>query len=435
MLALKQAQPRILCVIANDLSVELWESILDALDAVTPLIDDVRPGLLYLDMHGMPGDPRRWIEQARTRLAACGVTACIGAGGNKFIAYAATCKGDGTICAIGAERTFLAPLSLDLLEIDERVRERLKLLGLEKLGDLARLPHGPFVRRFGSEAAAWHARARGEDVTPFRPRAHKIAIEASVFGEGRVEEEAQLFFALRLILSRICIDLDRCGKRAGAIELVLELEDGADRQIDVPVALPSADERVLNDIVRAKLSGIRFPCAIVGLSLRAIQLEEGGEALPIFPADDVDPRHVTVTLARLESAIGEPPRRATTRPAHALERRFSYEPYVIPSPSAALPSQRAQDRFDGEGSVSQHALISQLRLLIVREISVRLRRGVPSLVEGLRVLECHGPWRVEEGWFADTAVSRDEYDVLLSDRSLVRIYRQGKRWYLRGAYD
>jgi nucleotidyltransferase/DNA polymerase involved in DNA repair len=431
MLALKRAQPRILCIVIDDSEIEeLWEGILDALDAVSPLVDDVRPGLLYLDMHGMPGDPQRWIEAARARLAACGITARIGTGGNKFTAYAAACKGDGTICDIGAERTFLAPLSLDLLEIDERVRERMRLLGLERLGDLARLPHGAFVRRFGPEAAVWHACARGEDATPFRPRAHKIAIEASVFGEGRVEEEAQLFFALRLILSRICSDLDRCGKRAGAMELVLELEDGTDRQIDVPVASPSADEKMLNDILRAKLSGNTFSCAIVGLRLRAAQLEEGGEAMPIFPADDVDPRQVAVTIARLESAIGEPPRLATTRPAHTLERRFSYEPF------SCHPERVKHHAFhDVEGSASKQMLIAQLRLLTVREVSVRLRRGVPSLVEGRRVLECRGPWRIEEGWFAGTAVSRDEYDVLLSDRSLVRIYRQGKRWYLRGAYD
>lgn len=435
MLGLKHAQPRILCAVFGACGIEeLWEDILDALDAVSPLVDDVRPGLLYLDLYGMPGDAKQWIEQAHAQLAGCGVTACIGAGSNKFTAYAAACKGDGTICGVGVEEAFLAPFLLDLLEIDERVRERLKLLGIERLGDLARLPHGAFVRRFGPEAAIWHACARGEDRTPFRPRAHKIAIEASVFGEGRVEEEAQLFFALRLILSRICSDLDRCGKRAGAMELVLELEDGSERSIEVPVASPSADERTLNDILRAKLSGSTFPCAIVGLRLRAAQLEEGGEAMPIFPAEDVDPRQVAVTIARIESAIGEPPRRALTRPAHALERRFSYEPFsCYPEPFDCAKG--ALRTGSVEGSAFQQILVSQLRLLTVREIAVRLQRGAPSIVEGRKVLECRGPWRIEEGWFADTAVTRDEYDVLLDDRSLVRIYRLGQRWYLRGAYD
>jgi hypothetical protein len=42
---------------------------LDALDAVSPLIDDVRPGLAFLEMHGIPGDARTWIAQTRSVLA------------------------------------------------------------------------------------------------------------------------------------------------------------------------------------------------------------------------------------------------------------------------------------------------------------------------------------------------------------------------------
>ncbi len=81
------------------------------------------------------------------------------------------------------------------------------------------------------------------------------------------------------------------------------------------------------------------------------------------------------------------------------------------------------------------ALRLQLRLGAVREIEVFVRHGEPAIVAGRRVREARGPWRIEEGWFSDTNVTRDEYDVLLEDGKLVRIYRQGKRWYIRGAYD
>ncbi|MFY9711227.1 MAG: hypothetical protein WAK88_13765, partial [Candidatus Cybelea sp.] len=46
-----------------------WEELLDALDAVTPLIDDVRSGLAYLDMHGSPGGASAWMTQTRTLLS------------------------------------------------------------------------------------------------------------------------------------------------------------------------------------------------------------------------------------------------------------------------------------------------------------------------------------------------------------------------------
>jgi hypothetical protein len=424
----------LLCVLADTGDAMLWERMLDALDAVSPLVDDVRVGVAYLDMRGMPGNARRWIADAREALASYGVSARIGAGKNKFTAYAAGRVCDGTICEAGGERAFLAPLPIDLLEIDTRVRERLRLLGVTTLGALARLPHGAFVRRFGPTAARWHACACGEDRSPFLPRAHAVAIEAATFGEGRVEEEAQLFFALRVVLARVCADLERCGKRAGALELALELEDGTDRRIEIALASPSAHEKTLGDVVRAKMTGSTFSCAIVGLRLRTLRMEEGGEALPIFPADDVDPRSVAVTLARLEAVTGEPPRRALTRAAHALERRFAYEPFH--APRSGLKALRCHpEPVPCHSEPVEGRLVPQLQLLAVREIDVRLCGGAPAFVDSRKVVECKGPWRIEEGWFTDTPVARDEYDVLLDDDKLVRIYRQGRHWYLRGEYD
>ena len=428
MLALERTQqPLLLCLLADaERAAPHWEAMLDALDALSPLVDDVCSGHAYVDMRGVPGEAPRWLAQMRALLAPFEIRMRIGAGANKFAAYAAAMTRDGSICAAGEERDFLAPLALDLLGIDERLGERLRMLGVATLGDLARLPHGPFVRRFGVQAAHWHACARGEDRTPFLPRAHAVAIEAAIFGEGRVEEEAQLFFALRMILARVCADLERCGKRAGELELMLELEDGTERSLDVPIASPSADEKMLGDVVRAKLVGSALPCAVVGLRLRAVRLEEGGEAMQIFPADDVDPRSVAVALARLETITGERPQRARTRAAHVIERRFSYEAFsVIPSVGS--------EATGVEGS--PETLLSQLRLLTVREIDVKMKRGAPEFVDGRRVVACEGPWRIEEGWFSQTGVDRDEYDVRLDDGSRMRIYHQGKHWYLRGAYD
>ncbi len=57
-----------------------WEEMLDALDAVSPLIDDVGPGLAFLDMHGIAGDARAWMAQTRTVLARFGLGLRIGVG-------------------------------------------------------------------------------------------------------------------------------------------------------------------------------------------------------------------------------------------------------------------------------------------------------------------------------------------------------------------
>jgi hypothetical protein len=396
---------------------------LDALDVVSPLIDDVRPGLAFLEMHGIAGDARAWMAQTRTALAPFEQTLRLGAGSNKIVARAAAYVADGSICEPGSECELLALLPLTLLDIEAEVIERLMLLGIERLGDLAALPHGPFVRRFGAAAAGWHELARGIDRRPFVPRSRAVAIEASIFGEGRAVDEAQIFFALRMLLTRVGADLARCGKRAGMLHLALELEDAETCTFDVPLAMPTANERTMFDMLRAKLEGATFESAIVGLRVQARQLEEGGEAQALFGADDFDPQRVAVTIARLEAMLGERITRATTREAHLLEERFAYQQFE-------LPRKAMFDRTE-----PPHALVPQLRLLEVREIAVELRAGEPAMVDRQTVMQCVGPWRIAERAHTPSPVARDEYDVVLEDGTFARIYRQNTHWYMRGVYE
>jgi protein ImuB len=405
-----------------------WRAMLDALDALTPLIEDRRIGLAFLDMHGAPGDFATWCRTIRAALAPhapFAVSLAIGGGTNRFCAFAAARRGSAPI-AQGEEAAALAPLPLDALELDPGVVERLHLLGITTLGALAALPHGPFVRRFGPQAARWHEHARGIDRIPFEPRGHAITIEAAMLGEGSAQSEAAVIFALRVLIGRICGDLERCGRRASSLQVDVELEDADTARFEVPLAAATAQERAMLDVVRAKLEGVRFAAPICGLRVRALGLEEGGEALPLLAGDEIDRASVAVTLARLEALLGEPVRRARTRQAHPLEERFTYE-------SFAMTANRPKAERDG-AYVREPALVPQLRLLTVTEIDVAVRRGEPVRVGHRSVRECIGPWRIEEGWFA-SAVCRDEYDVQLEDGELCRIYRQGSRWYLRGSYD
>jgi protein ImuB len=405
----------------------LWDAMLDELDAVSPLIEDAQAGQAFLEMHGISGDAQAWMAQTRALLDRFGCALRLGVGVNKITALAVARVADGTICELNKERDFLAPLPLGLLDIDPAIIERLRLLGVEKLGDLARLPHGPFVRRFGPPAAQWHDLACGIDRRPFVPRGHAVAIEASIFGEGRASDEAQVFFALRMLLTRICADLECCGKRAGALHLSIELEDAETRAFDVPLAMPTARERTLFDMLRAKLDGATFEAPIVGLRVQALQLEEGGEAQGLFSAEDFDPQRVAVTVARLEAVLGENVARAKTREAHRLEERFAYEPFLChPEPRMTLASPQPSERAD---------LVPQLRLLEVREVPVQLRRGEPAIVDRQAVRQCAGPWRIAERAFTALPVGRDEYDVVLEDGTFARIYRQGSHWYLRGVYE
>jgi len=414
----------------------LWDDLLDALDAVTPLVDGEEPGVAFLEMTGVAGRPADHLARAHRAIGGFGLPVRVGFAANKFVARCAARAADGTICAEGAEAAFVADLPVGALDIDPRALSRLQLLGVRTLGALAALPHGPFVRRFGSAGATWHERARGIDRTPFLPRAHAVAIEAAIFGEGTAEVEAQVVFALRVLVDRVCADMECLGKRAGALAIELELENGEMRAREIGLAQPTAQARAMLDVLRANLEGATFEAPVVGLRVRALRLEEAGEALTLFRgAGEPDPQTIAVTIARLEAALGETAKRARGVRAYALEEQFAYAPFSASfetRPSVAPQDDTVGDEAGDEGGT----LMPQLRLLEVEEIAVRIAGGAPSHVGSppKAVLECAGPWRIEENWFS-VPLARDEYDVLLEGGALYRIYRQGRKWYLRGSYD
>jgi protein ImuB len=417
----------------------LWERVLDALDAASPLIEDAGEGIAFLEMRGIAGTPERWIATVREALAADETIAAlpfrIGLGTNSFVARAAALVRNGTIVRPGEEAAFVASLPLDVLEIEAAFVERLHLLGVRALGTLAALPHGPFVRRFGPEAARWHARACGRDATPLVPRPRRLRIDRSLYGEGSAEREDQLLFALRTLVTRVADDVSFAGKRCGCLRLELECEDGEKLELPISLAQPTAQGATMFELLRARLDGFKLAAPVIGLKLGAERLEEGGTTLALFAGDDPDPEAVAIALARLEAALG--PRhalRARVVAGNRPESRYAYEPFDAAS---LARDPRVRPVRAARGACGTLAY----RVLAPREIAVRLERGRPACVKGRTVLDVAGPWRVDEAWWADaldagvTPYASDAYDVLLEDGALLRIVCESERWYLRGTYD
>jgi protein ImuB len=404
-----------------------WEEILDALDAISPLIEDTG-GIAYCEMHGIAGNAERWLEHARELLEPFSVRYALGVGPNRFVAkVAAIC---GRTCAPGDEAAFVAPMPLDVLEIDPKICDRLQILGIRTLGELAALPHGPFVRRFGMESARWHARARGIDEKPLVPRPRRLRIERALFGEGSAASEEALLFALRTLVSRIVDDLIALGKRAAELMLALECENGDVRDIHIHIAQPTAREGMLFDLIRARLEGVQLEAPADGLRLRIERMEGAGTPLSLLSGDDPDAEALELALARLEAAFGENSvLRARVVDGYRPERCVVYERF------SGLPLPQLQKR--GESRAARNAAL-QLRMRPEPQpIDIVVRDGVPRFAgtPSQAILDFAGPWRIAEDWWSENSLTRDDYDVMLDDETLYRIARREAGWFLLGSYD
>jgi protein ImuB len=421
----------------------VWAEVLQALDAASPVVEDDGLGRAFLEMHGIAGQPAGWIaavrgvlRQAQDRLqAGFDLPARVALGPNRFVAHAAAWRGDGIVCPSerpGDPAAFLAPLPLDLLPIDAGTLERLRLLGVTTLGELAALPHGPFVRRFGTAAAEWHDLARGLDERPLRPRPRALRIDRALYGEGEASSEEQVLFALRTLVGRVVDDLSAAGKRAGRLVLRLDCEDGETRELTTRVAQPTAVPSTLFELLRARLEGVVLTAPVVGLRLAAEELASGGVELSLFAASDPDPDAIGVVLARLDAVLGEGSAlRARVVDGPRIERRYVLEPFTLEPLASCGPR--------AEPPALPAAATMQLRIVEPYAIDVRVIGGAPRFVGSppQQVVELAGPWRAEEHW---PMLVRDEYDVCLDDGALLRIAREDSpagdgAWSVRGVYD
>ena len=127
---------------------------------------------------------------------------------------------------VETEAGFLAPLPVTFLPATAGTQERLRVLGVRRIGEFAALPRAAVIARFGAEGGFLHDLANGCDgrrILPRRP-AERLRAEAEL--EPPVESLESLRFVLHRLADALC-GQPRHGAGATLARLEVALESGA----------------------------------------------------------------------------------------------------------------------------------------------------------------------------------------------------------------
>lgn len=156
-------------------SAAAFEPVARALEAITPRLEVLRPGLAAFPARGAlryTGGVRELGDAVRRAVEAAGVrSAGVGIADGLFAAALAARRGvEGApyVVAPGGSAAFLAPLGVGVLGRPE-LADLLTRLGIRSLGEFAALPAGAVADRFGADGLAAHRLARGCDERPLSP--------------------------------------------------------------------------------------------------------------------------------------------------------------------------------------------------------------------------------------------------------------------------
>lgn len=158
---------------------EVSKRVMARLRALTPLVEQISIDEAYLDVTDQPADGESIARSLQATIRdQLGLPCSLGVASNKLMAKIANNIGKAanrsgappnaiTVVPLGREAEFLAPLPCaELWGVGPRTAARLRDLGIETIGQLARRSEAELVRHFGKHGAELWLHARGRDDSP-----------------------------------------------------------------------------------------------------------------------------------------------------------------------------------------------------------------------------------------------------------------------------
>ena len=208
---------------------------------------------------------------------------------------------------------FLAPLPSSLLSRSPDVRGRLERFGLRTIGSVAELPRSAVVARFGPEGERIHARARGEETDPFKPRRAPERLAMSLPIDPPVSDVEGIRFVLHRVAAVFGDQLEARGAATARVRLTLELDRTFvsgdvpptllfDQHLPEPTSEGLAMERLL--VARLEASKLLAPVTRLGMELFDVAPATGRQ-LTLFTPQAGRTGRLGWQLARLGLRFGE----------------------------------------------------------------------------------------------------------------------------------
>lgn len=456
----------------GDAPADWAESAAEVLLELAPRVAVDDDGSVWLDVRGLDG--ASVAEAARLRLeeaVGCGVAVV------PIAAQVAAGLGDGVrVVAPGEEALFLAPLSVSVLGVDERLLALLSGVGVELCGELAALVRESVEVRFGAEALAFWRYARAEDARLlFGPPPAQRERASLDFVDYVVSDPERLAFTVNALLGRLCDDLRARGVHARALVLTLGLANGGEWRRTLRTARPTSSRSAWLRLVRSLLEQLTVPDSVAGVALEVAGTEAAAAVQgDLFDAGFATASSVEAAVARLLETVGGvvfepeagahplPERRTTLKPvplAAVAERRIDAGKHrkrgarrvterdaqaaAIRNAGAATPRDEhaATSRAAHEPAPSSALTLQLLREPRAVEVETVRRRDheVPVRYHDgawRRLLESAGPDRLSGGQW-DRSYAREYFRAVTEDGVLIWLFRdavQG-RWFVHGWWD
>lgn len=440
-----------------------YAALLDCAWTISPRVEDGEKreeqdysDTAVLDIAGCEklfGSPEKIAHDLKRVAAEVGFETNVAVAGSPL---AAVCVAQGfagvTVIPAGEEGLRIGSLSLEALRIPFELVETLKRWGIHTCVEFAALPEIAIVERLGQEGLHWWRLARGAEVQALIAKEFPSHFEEYTGLDSPVELLEPLLFVLNRLLEQLCARLRMHILAIGEIKITLTLERSDSRNkgpvfhirtLRLPV--PARDSKLLLKLLQLDLEKHPPSLPVTAVRMLTTPVKARSQQMGLFLPVSPDPGRLEVTLARIQSAVGENRVGAPVLLDTHSPNAFQQNRFVLP----AMQEKR---------QVTERQTTAAMRIFRPPlPATVEFQEGKPAFLgcEGARrrILAFAGPWRTKGDWWSETKWARDEWDIKVrplrqrvqsessreseEETVLYRVYKdlRAKRWFVEGIYD
>ena len=230
----------------------------DIILGIAPLMEDRGVDEVFIDFTEVPGGQReggrvlaRLIQKAI--FDQTGLTCSVGVAPNKLLAKMASELNKPNGISLVFEQDLSAriwPLACRKINgIGPKADEKLKQLGIETIGQLARRELQWLINHFGQKTGAWmHEASHGRDQRPIVLESEPVSLSRETSFERdlhAVRDKVELGAIFTRLCEQVAQDLERKGYVGKTIGIKLRYDDFKSVTRDQTLAQPTADARVI----------------------------------------------------------------------------------------------------------------------------------------------------------------------------------------------
>ncbi len=183
----------------------------------------------------------------------------------------------------GQERSFLAPLPIHRLPLDQELACRFHLLGLRTIGQLAALPSGAVLAQFGSYGRWLHRLAQGQDDRPIQPTPPKAVEQVTFHFDSPMTDRTRLIALSQSLIQTLSSRLQAKRQIGHRLQLNLHLENGTGWIDQITLRQPTAEPDRLLRMLELVLERAQVNSGVVAVQVSLSDLTPAlGEQLPLL---------------------------------------------------------------------------------------------------------------------------------------------------------